>query len=198
VIFNRPVPKIVLATAMLLPLFGCDTFGIGASGPPVALAPRPLDTRTDTLADLVVAFDLPAGVQPVQTGMIARFDITTAGKGARHVKAPLGLADGEDVDSGLPALPPGHTYYLFGFVDKDKAALSAAQQWLRALPPTAAPVAAFAIDPKLCQVATIDPATASFSVQIAPPAGSALVPLIATEPIASLPGGGVLPNCVAG
>ena len=195
--FRRRILE-VIAMAMLLPLVGCDTFGLGASAPPPAVAARPLDPKTDAVPDLIFAFNLPEGVQPLETGMIAHFDVTSAGKGSRHVKAALALADGEDVDDGLSPPPPGHTYYLFGFGDKDKAALGAAQQWLQALPPAAAPVATLTVDPRLCQIANVDPAVASFSVEIALPAGPPLTPLIAATTLADAPGGTHLKACAGG
>ena len=70
------------ALAALLPLAGCDSFGLGASAPTPPPS-RALDYRQDDLASVVFALDLPADLQPVQRASTARFDITTAGKGDR-------------------------------------------------------------------------------------------------------------------
>ena len=181
----------------MLLLGGCDTFGIGAAPPP-APALRPLDVRTDDLASLIVALDLPRDVQPVEDASRADLDISTSSKGARHIKATLVLAAGDSVDGGLPPLPQGHTYYLLGFAPKDQAALAEVQKWLAALPPQAAPVSVFTVTPKLCSRGPVDAVASTFTIEAALPGGPPLPPLRGPTPLAALNGGKPLPNCRPG
>jgi len=180
--------------AAVLLLAGCETFGIGGPAPPPAPAGRPLDVKTDDLSKLVFAFDLPPNVQPVRGAMQANLDIATPGKGARHVMAPLVLADGDGIDGALPPLPAGHTYYLMGFSPRGQAALAAAQKWQASLPPAAAPVSTFTVTPKLCALGPVDPA-ATATVRIALPNGPPLLPLLGPAPPADLNGGKPLAAC---
>jgi hypothetical protein len=186
-----------VALAAVLLLGGCDTFGIGAAAPP-APALRPLDVRTDDLASLIVALDLPPDVQPVENANLADLDISTSSRGARHIKATLVLADGDSVDGGLPPLPRGHTYYLLGFSPKDQAAVAAAQKWLAALPPQAAPVSVFTVTPKLCSRRPVDGTASTFTIEAALPGGPPLLPLRAPTPLVALNGGKPLAACGAG
>lgn len=195
---SRRLAGCAAALAAVLLLGGCDTFGIGGAPPAPAPAVRPLDVRTDDLASLIFALDLPPDVQPVENASRADLDISTPSKGARHVRAVLVLADGDSIDGGLPPLAAGHTYYLLGFSPKDQAALAEAQKWLAALPPDAAPVSAFTVTPKLCSRGPVDAAAAIFSVEAALPGGPPLAPLRGPTPLAALNGGRSLPACRPG
>jgi hypothetical protein len=182
------------ALAALLPLAGCDSFGLGASAPTPPPS-RALDYRQDDLASVVFALDLPADLQPVQRASTARFDITTAGKGDRHLKATLVLADGDSIDGELPPPAAGRTYYLLGFADRDKQAIAGAQKWLAGLPPGSAPVVAFDVTPKFCETAAIDPSVTKFSVLPALPGAGPLLPLVNAQPVTAVIGGGQVPPC---
>lgn len=186
---------LVLTFAASLALAGCDTFGLdgGAGGAGPAEAAQGLDPRTDDLAALILALDLPAGVRPVTGGTVARFDASGT-RGQKTVKASLVLADGSDVDGALPPPASGRSYVLFGFAGRDKAALRAAQAWVRSLPAGSAPVTGFTVTPKLCATGSVDVATATYSVVPALP-GKPLLPLIANAPLQALAPGGALPPC---
>jgi hypothetical protein len=183
----------VVALAAVLLLAGCETFGIGGTAP-AAPAGRPLDVKTDDLAKLVFAFDLPPNVQPVRGAMQANLDIATPGKATRHVIAPLVLGDGDGVDGELPPLAPGHTYYLMGFSPLGQTALMAAQKWAANLPPGTAPVSTFTMTPKLCALGPVDP-NETATVRIAIPGGPPLLPLLGPAPPTALNGGKPLPAC---
>jgi hypothetical protein len=185
---------LLAATAALLPLAGCDSFGLGAAAPTPPPS-RALDYRQDDLASVILALDLPAGLQPVQQASMARFDITTAGKGDRHLKATLVLADGDAVDGGLPPPAAGRTYYLLGFADRDRKAITNAQQWLAGLPPGSAPVVTFEVTPKFCETGAIDPSVTRFSVLPALPGAGPLLPLVNAQPVTTVIGGGQVPPC---
>lgn len=182
------------ALGAVLLLAGCDTFGIGGPASPPAPAGRPLDVKTDDLAKLIFAFDLPPNVQPVRGEMQANLDIATPAKGKRHVMAPLVLGDGDGIDGDLPPLAAGHTYYLMGFAPRGQAALAAARDWQASLPPGAAPVSTFTMTPKLCALGPVDPAALA-TVRIALPDGPPLLPLLGPAPPADLNGGKPLPAC---
>lgn len=185
---------LLAATAALVPLAGCDSFGLGAATP--ARPPsRALDYQRDDLASVVLALDLPATLQPVQRVSTARFDITTAGRGDRHLTATLVLADGDAVDGGLPPPAAGRTYYLLGFGDRDRKAIADAQHWLAGLPPGSAPVITFEVTPKFCETAAIDPSVTRFSVLPALPGAGPLLPLVNAQPVTAVIGGGQVPPC---
>jgi hypothetical protein len=179
--------------AVLL-LAGCDTFGIGGPASPPAPTGRPLDVKTDDLAKLIFAFDLPPDVQPIRGEMQANLDIATPARGKRHVVVPLVLGDGDGIDGALPPLAAGHTYYLMGFSPRGQAALAAAQEWQASLPADAAPVSTFTMTPKLCALGPADPAALA-TVRIALPNGPPLLPLLGPAPPADLNGGKPLPAC---
>jgi len=196
---RRVVPAIALSALLASGLAGCDTLGFGVGSPvaPAPVAARALDYRIDDLASLVFAIDLPTSFRPVPSGTVVTFDATNA-SAAKHFKATLVLADGEAIDGALPPPAAGRTYFLLGFSDKDKAVLRAAQQWVRALPPDAAPVTALHIAPRLCAAGQVDPAAAEVSVVPALPDGPALTPIVA-EPVATLLAetGGSLQPCAS-
>ena len=182
----RRIAPLASLVAMLATLAGCDTLdfalpGAAASAPPQ----RALDYRNDDLSSLVFALDVPTSLRPVPNGTVLTFAATTS-KAERHLKANLVLADGDAVDGALPPPAAGRTYYLLGFGDKDKAAFRETQQWLRTLPPDAAPVTALNIVPRLCAMGQVDPATTKIAVLAALPGAPALLPLVASEPLATL------------
>jgi len=185
---------LLAAVAVVAPLAGCDSLGLGASAPATPPS-RALDYRQDELAAVVFALDLPADLHPVQRASTARFDITAAGKGERHLKATLVLADGDSIDGELPPPAAGRTYYLLGFADRDKQAIAAAQKWLAALPPGSAPVIAFDVTPKFCETAAIDPSVTRFSLLPALPGAGPLLPLVNAQPVTAVIGGGQVPPC---
>jgi len=174
-------------------LAGCDTFGLGGGGDaaPASAAAQSLDPRTDDVAALIIALDLPAGVRPVTGGTTARFDASAA-SGHKTVTATLVLADGSDVDGALPPPTAGHSYVLFGFAPRDKAALKSAAAWVQGLPANAAPITGFTVTPKLCATGAVDPA-ATYSIIPALP-DKPLLPLVGSAPVARLAPAG-LPAC---
>jgi len=187
-----------LLAAVLLPLAGCDTFGMNfGSSAPSAPAQRAIDYRNDDLSSMVFALDLPANLQPVPSRSILTFDATTAANAGKHVKAALTLVDGDAAEGKLPPPATGRTYYLLGPGTKDKAALTAAQTWLKALPPDAAPVTVLQVVPSFCSSGPVDPTTATISILPALPTGDALAPLVETEPLSNLlaDSAGKLPVC---
>jgi hypothetical protein len=189
--------RFLLVAALTLALTGCDTLGGldfgGASSAPAATAG--IDYRADDLAATIFAVDLPAGVRPRDGGTIAALDVS-APKGEKHVKATLVLADGSAVDAELPPPASGRSYVFFGFADRDKPAVRAAQAWLRNLPPESQPITAFAVTPALCAATAIDTASATYSVVPVLP-GKPLLPLVTDTPIAALipTAGAPLPAC---
>lgn len=189
--------RLALLAALLPALGACDTFGLGL-GPsqPAAPAGRMIDYRHDDLASLVFALDIPVSLRPIPGGTTASLDLSTA-KGDRHVKAALVLADGDGIGASLPPPGSGRTYVMFGFAEKDKQALRAAQKWLSAQPDVA-PVTVLNVTPKLCETAAIDPAATTFAIRPALP-GTAILPLVDGAPIARLAAatGGQLPRCGA-
>jgi len=193
---SRIAPFSLLA-ALLLPLAGCDTFGMNfGSSAPAAPVQRAIDYRNDDLSSLVFALDLPANLQPVPSRSLLTFDATSAGNAGKHVKAALTLVDGDATEGKLPPPATGRTYYLLGLGAKDKAALNAAQTWLKALPPDAAPVTALQVLPHFCSSGPVDP-TSVVSILPALPSGAALAPLVETEPLSNFlaDSDGKLPSC---
>ena len=192
------IAPIGLLAAMLLPLAGCDTFGLNFGSPaPSAPVQRAIDYRNDDLSSMVFALDLPANLQPVPSRSVLTFDATTAENSGKHVKASLTLVDGDAASGTLPPPSAGRTYYLLGTGAKDKAALRAAQTWLKALPPDAAPVTVLQVVPRFCSSGPVDPTAAVISILPALPSGGALAPLVSTEPLSNLldDSSGKLPAC---
>jgi hypothetical protein len=182
----------VIATALLLA--ACTTLEFGT-----AAKLQALDPLNDDIAGLVFALDLPAGIEPIPDQSGFAFDVTTPGKGERHVKAMLTLTDGDTVDSALPPPRSGRTYYLVGFSDADKATLRAAQLWARGIKAAGtAPQVAVSVTPHFCVNAGVDPMKANFSVLVALPGANNLEPLISGENFTTLlqqTGAPALPAC---
>jgi hypothetical protein len=188
--FGRTAALIVVA----LLLAACTTLSWDT-----AAKLQALDPLNDDIAGLVFALDLPAGIEPIPDQSGFAFDVTTPGKGERHVKAMLTLADGDAIDSALPPPGNGRTYYLVGFSDADKLALRAAQLWARGITAAGtAPQVAVTVTPHFCANPGVDPAKASFSVLVALPGATNLEPLINGESFATLlqqTGAPALPAC---
>jgi hypothetical protein len=184
----RAVILLALAGTAVFALSGCDTMGLGfGPAPSPAAAPaRALDYRNDDLASTVFALDVPESLRLMPSGSFATFD-AGSGKTGRHLKAVLTLADGDAIDSALPPPAAGSTYYLLGFSEKDKPALREAQKSLKTMPADAAPGAVLQVSPRFCSVGAVDPASTMVTIIPALPGASALLPLVASAPLATLP-----------
>lgn len=158
--------SLAAAALFLLPLAACDSFGLAgpSSAPPPAA--RAIDYRTDDLAGLILAVDLPAGIQVLPKSSTASFDAGADGAAGRHVTATLALADGADIDGQLPPPATGRTYYLLGFGERDKAALRAAQAWLAKQNPP--PVVSFTVTPGVCMTSPPGPGATASVIPVSP------------------------------
>jgi hypothetical protein len=160
---------------------------------------RSLDYMRDDIASLLIAFDVPRGIGPVRGASTLSFDVVVAGQGERHIKAVLEQADADEVEGSLPPPGTGRAYYLFGFADKDKAAIREAQAWARTLPGgLTGNSVGIALSPRLCTSGGVDPSSARVSVLIALPGQGGLAPLIDRARLSDLlaqSGGGALPPC---
>jgi hypothetical protein len=188
-----------LATAaMLAALAGCDTFGInlGGSAAPAAPTGRNINYGTDDLTAMVFGIDAPTSLRLLPAGTQLTLDLSTANKGAKHVRASLVPADGDAVDGGLPPPAAGRTYFLLGVTSKDKAAVQAAQKWFRALPDGTGPVVVLDIAPKFCTGDGSDASGLTYSVVPALP-GTTLLPIVSASPVVSVATttNGTLPTC---
>jgi hypothetical protein len=183
------------AGALLLPvlLAGCDTVGFGQGAAP-APALKAIDYRQDDLAGSIFVLDLPSGLQPVMGGTTATFDVKVPGSPPRNINSTLSFADGDAIDTALPPPAAGHTYFLLGFPTRDKGTVQQAQRLLALATPENSTVA-FAVSPKFCETAAVDPAAAVFSILPVVPAGGQRAPLVANATILSLIGAGQLPPC---
>jgi hypothetical protein len=187
----------LLALMGLTALGACTTLGWG-DPVPQSPAARALDYLNDDLGTLVFALDLPTSVTPLPTGSLVTLEATTAANGNRHVQALLTLADGDAIDSALPAPASGRNYYFLGLSDKDKKSLRDAQKWAKALPAGMAPVFALNLVPRLCASDPADPVTTRVAVLLALPNGPPLEPLVPMEPLATFlaeTGATSLPAC---
>ncbi|MEQ1768453.1 MAG: hypothetical protein ABL879_01325 [Devosia sp.] len=179
----------LLLVLMVLALAGCASLDVGTAN-----RLRALDYLNDKLPELLIAFDLPYGVQPVEGKSTLHFDIGVAGGERRQLNAVLDLAD---ADEAAGTLPPPHTarvYFLFGFSGKDKAALYDLQVWARTLPPGTATVNV-SLSPAFCSASLIDPAKVNVSVLVALPGDTSLAPLVDRQPLSEAMKGGTLALC---
>ena len=156
----------------LLALSGCSSL-------PVATASREraVDFLDDDVASLLVAFDLPDELEPLASGSALVIDV-----GGRTVRATLAETDPGDLAGSLPPPAEDRTYYLFGFSDKDKAAIRAAQADGRRQPGTYS----VTFSPGLCRTEKPDAAAVRVSVLAALPGAGALRPLIANQPLSAV------------
>ncbi len=122
----RRTTRIAVAVIVLAALTACSSIPIGT-----ASKLRGLDYLNDDVASLLLAFDLPPSLEPVQGASTIGFEITTPSSGERHIKATLVAADGGDLAGTLPPPSGERNYYLFGFSDPDKQAIREAQAWAR-------------------------------------------------------------------
>jgi hypothetical protein len=178
----------IVVVAMLALLAACSSLNLGTAN-----RLRTLDYANDNLADLVLAFDLPRGVEPVRDGSTLSFDVTTPSSGERHLKAVLVLADADEAAGSLPPPAANRTYFLYGFSDKDKAALREAQSWAKTLQPGGGTIK-IAMAPRFCSVAPVDP-QANVSVLIALPGVTGLAPLVSNQKLSDAMAGASLPAC---
>jgi len=163
--------KAVLACGALV-LCGCSSL-------PVATVSRDraVDFLNDDLANLLVAFDLPDELEPVASGSALVIDV-----GGRTVRATLTETDPGDLAGSLPPPAEDRTYYLFGFSDKDKAAIRAAQADGQRQPGTYS----VTFSPGLCRTEKLEAAAVRVSVLAALPGAGALKPLIANQPLSAV------------
>ena len=166
----------LFAFAAMLVLAGCSSLNLDTAN-----RLRTLDYLHDDIASLVLAFDLPRGLEPKTDGSVLTFDVTTASAGERHLKAVLERADADEVAGMLPPPARDRVYFLFGFSEKDKAALRSSQQWARALPAGSGGSIKVSMSPAFCTFAPLDPTTTTVSVLIASPGETSLAPLISNQ-----------------
>lgn len=177
------------ALAAVLALSACTTLVPTGNAP----APRALDTIEDDLTGLILAFDVPAVVQPVLAQSRLRVEITPQGGGAERIEAGLQLADADLAEGALPPPQGGRTYYLLTLVEKDRAALKAAQERLRRLPSGTA-VVSVGLAPWFCAIGADPGPNARYTVRVlASGQAQPLAPLVSNQPVA--PSGQPLPAC---
>ncbi len=175
----------ILASAGLLLLAACSSFG-----PSATLTPRALDPLHDDLGGLLVAFDLPRGLGPVETGQSLSFLAT----GGKPVIVRMTPADADEIAAHFPPPGNGHAYYAFAFAPADGELLRAAES--AAAKAAVPPQVAATIVPKLCTSGGIDTGKAVISVLVALPGGAPLLPMIDHRDLDAVLGQGVtLPAC---
>ncbi|HWA19313.1 MAG TPA: hypothetical protein VG757_09975 [Devosia sp.] len=180
----------LLAGLALLGLAACSSLNLQT-----ASRLRALDYINDDIASLVLAFDLPRGLQPEEGGSVLSFDVATATGGEKHLNAVLVRADADEIAGTLPPPATNRVYFLFGFSDKDKTALREMQSWARALPADSSGAVKVALAPRFCSIAPVDLAKANVSVLIALPGESSLAPLIDNQKLADALAGSELGSC---
>jgi hypothetical protein len=183
-----------IAVCLALLLAACSTLNLDTAN-----RLRSLDYMRDDIASLLIAFDLPRGIGPVPGASTLSFDVVIAGQGERHIDATLTQADADEVAGSLPVPAKGRAYYLFGFTDKDKAAIHDAQAWARSLPGgLSGNSLSIKLAPRLCTSGDVDVAAATVSVLVALPGQPGLAPLIDHQRLPDLvaqAGGAGLPPC---
>lgn len=188
--------KSIASVAAVALLAGCSSLSM-----PTAAKLRALDYLNDDIGSLVLAFDVPETLEPINGESEFALAIAIAGQGERRVVARLVPGDGSDVAGTLPPPADERTYYLLGFSDADKGRIREVQAWAKGIAQTgvAPNTPVISIAPRFCQTDVIDPANTRVSVLIALPGSAALDPLVRNESVASLlastGAGSVLPNC---
>lgn len=178
--------RFALALLMLAALSACSSLPVGGSAPQ-----RTLDPTADLTA-LVLAFDLPRGVEPIERSSFFKYDAGPANAG-RHLELALARVDAGDMTDSLP--PPGtqRVYYLLGFAEAGKAALREAQAWAKSqgITPT------IAVAPRFCRVSPIDPAAVSVAVLAVLAGEPGAAPLFERQVLADAlqAAGGGFPDC---
>lgn len=177
---SRRITHIAAAVIGLAALAACSSIPIGT-----ASKLRGLDYLNDDVASLLLAFDLPPSLEPIQGASTISFDITTPASGERRITATLVAADAGDLAGTLPPPSGERNYYLFGFSDPDKQAIREAQAWARTLP-TGNNALSISLSPKLCRTEPIEPGKTMVSALIALPGTPGLAPLLSSQSISSV------------
>lgn len=176
----RRTTRIAVVAMALAAVAACSSIPIGT-----ASKLRGLDYLSDDVANLLLAFDLPPSLEPVQGASTISFDITTPSSGERRIKATLIAADADDLAGTLPPPSGERNYYLFGFSDPDKQAIREAQAWAKTLP-AGNNALSISLSPRLCRTEPIDPAKTTISALIALPGAPGLAPLLSNQPLTSV------------
>lgn len=177
---SRRTTRIAAVALGLAALAACSSIPLGT-----AAKLRGLDYLNDDVASLLLAFDLPPSLEPVQGASTISFDITTPASGERHIKATLVAADAGDLAGTLPPPSGERNYYLFGFSDPDKQAIREAQAWARTLP-AGNNALSISLAPRLCRTEPVDPAKTTVSALIALPGAPGLAPLLSNQPLSTV------------
>jgi hypothetical protein len=175
--------RIGLSLALALALCGCSTLAMPEARPRA----RALDPVRDDLSSLLIALDLPRGVQPVATTSVLTFDA-----GTTHLRLALDYADVDGAAGMLPPPSSQRAYYLLEPSDKDKTALVAAQAAAR----QAGVTPAISVAPQFCRDGEIDPRQVTVSALATLNGSATLTPLIDRQLLADLLAGASLPACV--
>jgi hypothetical protein len=180
-----------IAICLALFLAGCSTLSVDTAARPGAL-----DPLRDDISSLLIAFDLPRGIGPIEGASTMSVDVAVPGGEPRHIKAALVPADADAIAGHLPPPGTGRAYYLFGFADKDKAAIRDAQLAAR-VAKAAGTAVTLLLAPRFCKSGDVDPKLLTISVLTALPGDTALAPLIDRQLLADTlaAAGGDLPAC---
>lgn len=176
----RRTTRIAAAGLVLAALAACSSLPLGS-----ATKLRSLDYLNDDVASLLLAFDLPPSLEPVQGASTISFDITTPSSGERRIGATLVAADAGDLAGTLPPPSGERNYYLFGFSEPDKQAIREAQAWAKTLPAGNNSLS-ISLSPKLCRTEPLDPAKTTVSALIALPGATGLAPLLTNQPLSTI------------
>lgn len=156
-----------------------------------AIQQRGVDTVRDDLTMAVLAFDVPAAVQPVVERSRLSVTLAVPGSAPQVVDAGLMLADADLEEGALP--PPGkdRAYFLLQLAEKDRAALKAAQL-SAASAPTGVATVTVSLAPSFCQAGPLGSGLYTVRVVVPGQAGP-LSPLVSNQPLTQP--GQVLPAC---
>lgn len=158
--------RFAIALLAALALAGCSSLNMTTAN-----NLRALDYANDDIASLLIAFDVPETLEPIEDGSQMIFTV-----GADRLVAVLERADFDAVEGTLPPPSGDRTYYLFGFSDADKAKIRSLQAAARANPGNARSLSV-ALSPAFCRTEEIDPNRITFSVLLALPGVNNLQPL---------------------